>query len=341
MVMTLTTEYSKRLGPISPKQFQAALDHFDLGQFIRAEPIPFGNFGQNVFVSSTTGEFVLRGAAHYVWQFPDEQFVARSLHEQTSVPVPWPYLLDTDESIFGWKYGYVIMPRMPGLQLADTQVLKTIESADRIKIAYTLGENLREIQRATWQTSGRYDLETKTIKPFNGGFTTWIVDETKQWLQKSAGATQADKEWVEQVINSAKEVLSEPLTPVLVLQDYKEANLTVEKDHNDWRVSGVFDLMEALFGDGELDLARQLSAYLEEDMELAKAFLNGYQKDTPLRPGAKDRLALYITYDRLIVWEYFHRPEQLSMWWYHAKSIQEWVGSYLAKLETLMPGTQE
>jgi hypothetical protein len=29
---------------ISETQFQAALDRFHLGQFIQAEPIPFGNF---------------------------------------------------------------------------------------------------------------------------------------------------------------------------------------------------------------------------------------------------------------------------------------------------------
>jgi hypothetical protein len=33
--MVIATEYSKRLGPISTKQFQAALDHFYLGQFLR------------------------------------------------------------------------------------------------------------------------------------------------------------------------------------------------------------------------------------------------------------------------------------------------------------------
>lgn len=336
-----TPEYSKRLGPISTEQFQAALDHFKLGQFISAEAIPLGMFGQNVFVTSTTGEYVLRGAAHYDWQFPEEQFVAKLLHEQTSVPVPWPYLLDTDASIFGWKYGYVIMPHMPGLQLANKEVLKTIKPEDRKRIAYALGKNLHEIQKVTWPTTGRYDLKTKTIKPFEDGFAEWIVTELRQqWLQKSLsyqnGATLADKEWIERIIADAKEALNVPFTPALVLHDYKEGNLTVEKKNNTWRVSGLFDLMEALFGDGELDLARQLTAYIEEDLSLARAFLVGYQKASSLRPGANKRLALYIVYDRMIVWEYFHRPEYLHMWWYDAKSPQAWIESYLAKLDSLL-----
>ena len=89
-----TKVYSQRLGSITDEQFQAALDRFGLGTFLFAEPIPFGNFGQNVFVSSDKGEYVLRGQPHIWWQFPTEQFYTRLLHEQTDVLVPWPYLID-------------------------------------------------------------------------------------------------------------------------------------------------------------------------------------------------------------------------------------------------------
>lgn len=105
--------YSQRLGVITDEQFQAALDQFHLGRFIRAEAIPSGLWGQNVFVSSTEGEYVLRGQPHFAWQFPTEQFYARYLYERTSVPVPWLYLLDVGTDIFGWNF--VLMPRMPGL----------------------------------------------------------------------------------------------------------------------------------------------------------------------------------------------------------------------------------
>lgn len=338
-------EYSKRLGPITPKQFQAALDHFGLGQFIRAEPIPFGLFGQNVFVTSTKGQFVLRGAAHSDWQFPKEQFVARLLHEKTSVPAPWPYLIGTDEAVFGWKYGYAILPRMPGLQLANPEVLKTITMKDRKDIAYTIGENLREVQKVEWPSSGQYDLKTKTIKAFNSGFENWLVDELRQLVQKSLSyndkTTEADKAWIEHIIQAAEEALKEQSKSVLVLHDYKEANLTVQKQGDHWKVSGVFDLMEALIGDGEFDLVRQLADYIEldDDLALAKSFLDGYQKTAPLRPLAYPRLSLYMVYDRTVIWEYFHRPENLgnvTKWWYGELSAREWMGSYLAKLEELL-----
>ena len=97
-------EYSSRLGPISTEQFQAALDRFGLGEFVSAEPVTDGLFGQNVFVTSTSGEYVLRGCPHSDIQFPREQFHAQMLHERTVAPVPWPYLLEENDEIFGWSY---------------------------------------------------------------------------------------------------------------------------------------------------------------------------------------------------------------------------------------------
>jgi len=338
----ITTEYSRRLGSISTHQFQMALDHFDLGQFISAKAIPFGLFGQNVFVTSSAGEFVLRGAAHYDWQFPKEQFVATLLHERTNVPAPCPYLLDRDETIFGWKHGYVFMPRMPGLQLANAEVLKTISLQDRTAIAHLLGENLREIQQVQWPFSGQYEYKTRMIEPFSQGFEGWLIGEIRQQLQQSLsynnGATPADEAWVEQVIRDAESALKVPYTPVLVLHDYREANLTVLKQDGRWKISGVFDLMEGIMGDGELDLIRQLAVYMMEVKKpvWAKSFLDGYRKRSSLRPQASQRLALYLIYDRMVVWEYFHRPDNLSQWWDGAQSVEDWISPYISKLETLL-----
>jgi len=138
--------YSQRLGVITDEQFQAALNRFNLGQFVRAEAIPSGMWGQNVFVSSSEGEYVLRGQPHFEWQFPTEQFYIRFLHERTSVPVPWPYLLDTTTDIFGWSF--VLMPRMPGLQIADPQVQEQLQPAERLGIARALGETLPRLHAA-------------------------------------------------------------------------------------------------------------------------------------------------------------------------------------------------
>ena len=52
-----TRWYSQRLGTLSEQQFQAALDRFQLGQLISTEPVGQGNFGQNIFLTSTQGAF--------------------------------------------------------------------------------------------------------------------------------------------------------------------------------------------------------------------------------------------------------------------------------------------
>src|SRR5690348_13896887 len=109
-----------RLGVLTTEQMQAALDRFDLGTLVNAEPIPFGLFGQNIRLESDRGRYVLRVCSHYPWQFPKERFCAELLHERTSAPTPWPYLVETSTDILGWDFA--IMPCLPGVPLADHDI---------------------------------------------------------------------------------------------------------------------------------------------------------------------------------------------------------------------------
>ena len=307
----MAVEYSKRLGHITPAQFQAALNRFDLGTFVRAEAVVGGLFGQNVFVTSTSGTFVLRGVPHYDWQLPTERFFARVLHERTSAPVPWPYLLDPAEDIFGWSYA--LMPRMPGLNLSDPAVTATLSPADRLAIARAVGENLVLMHQLTWPAAGRYDAMLDTVVPLRDGFAGWVVGDVRDWLAQaqrhSARTTEADVAWVEEVLQGALPALRQPFQPCFVMNDYKEQNTVVTHAGTGWQVTGVFDLMEGFFGDGEMDLARPVSGYLEEEPLLAQAFLATYLDRAPARPGLSERFAVDMLRDRLIVWEYFQRPE--------------------------------
>ena len=257
--------YSQRLGMISDTQFQAALDHFHLGRFIQAEAIPFGNFGQNVFVSSTTGEYVLRGDPHFWWQFPTEQFFTCQLHERTHVPVPWPYLIDPSTDIFGWSF--VIMPRMSGLQLADQEIKKQLGSSDRRGIAQALGENLARMQEVTWSIAGRYNAASDTVEPFEQaqelawpfsietdvqlasmkpmiitysesvkGRLRHHLTRAQEW--NATATTWKDISWVEEHIADAQDALDETFEPCFLMEDYKEGNLVVTQQDKRWQVSG-------------------------------------------------------------------------------------------------------
>lgn len=349
----LSMKYSARLGEISTSQFQMALERLNLGTFVQAEPIPFGLFGQNVFLTSTKGAFVLRGNPHFPWQFPTEQFFVQQLHAQTLVPVPYPYLIDGSPDIFGWSY--VIMPRMPGFQVTDPHVKEVLSAEDRTGIARALGENLAAMQELTWPFSGRYHPESRTVQPFElreelaypfpiawderardiepreVAFSERIVAKIRHMLWQAAGYSDrtlpADRAWAEEVIESAKEALNDGFQPCFVMEDYKDTNVVLRNDQGLWSVSGVFDLMGGCFGDGEADLARQVCVYLEEDPRLGHEFIQAYLAKKPPRPGFRERFPVYLLYERPIIWEYAQRTQ--PMWWDDTLTFRQWAERYI------------
>ena len=321
-------QYSHRLGELSGAQFQAALDRFDLGQFIRAEPISAGNFGQNVYLTSATGEYVLRGAPFWPYQFPRERFFTDLLHARTRAPVPWPYLLDPEDDIFGWSY--VIMPRMPGLQLSDPQVKAALTPTDRRGIACAMGETLAELHRLAWPYAGQYDLATGTIRPFDTPYGEWVLSRIRLFVREAASlsdrTTDDDVAWVEHMIAKNRAALTVPFQPCFVHGDYKEGNLVVVQREGTWQVSGVFDYMDAWVGDGEQDLSRTTAVFADEDPDLACAFLAAYARHRPLRPGYAERFALYMLYERTLIWQFGQRH---GVWWDPDLTLREWAAPYV------------
>ena len=334
MTNTAARQYSTRLGLLSPDQFQAALDRHGLGSFVRAEPIPFGNFGQNVFVTSTTGDYVLRGAPHFPWQFPKERYFTDLLHERTPVPVPWPYIFDPDAAIFGWSYA--IMPCMPGVQLSDPDALAKLTPADRTGIAGAMGTTLAQMHTLVWPHAGEYDLVTNTIQPFGVSHRQWVFSCIERYLRLavplSDRTTAVDVAWVEGLMMQNGWALAVPFEPCFVMQDYKEGNAVAQCTEGVWRISGVFDYMEPYFGDGEADLPRQVAVYADEDPAYARAFVEAYSEEMracgrPLRPGFAERFRLYMLLDRLIIWQFAQRH---GVWWDPELTLQAWASPYTA-----------
>jgi hypothetical protein len=91
--------------------------------------------------------------------------------------------------------------------------------------------------------------------------------------------------------------------------------------------------MTAHIGDGLNDLPRQFSMYVEEDPRLAAAYLHAYVDSATLDSDATARLGLYLLDERLIVWEFFHRPEFLAMWQGGNESFREWFATYERELD--------
>jgi hygromycin-B 7''-O-kinase len=322
--------YSQRLGVLTPDQFQAALARFALGDFVEAAPVSQGLFGQNVFVTSTHGQYVLRGVAHYPWQFPKERFGAALLHERTRVPVAHPYLLDASTDIFGWSY--ILMPRLRGTSPADSR----LTDAERLEIAGALGRNLAQMHALHWPFVGEYDLASDTIQPFAEDYPHWFASDVRRWLtraRENGPATTADDVgWVEQVIRDAQPALAVSFRPSFVMNDYNLGNLLVSRVHGEWEVTGLFDLMEYYFGDGEADLMRLIGGYMDrgrpDDMRLAHAFGATYLASRPPRPGFAERYPLFMLRDRLITWEYGTRPG--NNWFPEGQSFRDYAERYVA-----------
>jgi aminoglycoside phosphotransferase (APT) family kinase protein len=321
-------EYSARLGIISDAQLQAALDRFDLGELVHAEAAQTGLFKRNVFLTTTKGEYVLRGGAWDARDYEKEAFFSRLVHQHTDVAAPWPYLIDLSRDIFGWAYA--IMPRLPGVDVGNLDVRRQLSPADRFGLARAMGEGLARLHALAWSHHGEYDPETGTIAPIQTSFAAWTIARVRDWLTRcrdaSAATTDEDVAWVESIIASARSAVAvEPERPTFVFGDYKENNTVAERTAGGWRIAGVFDLGGGHFGDGEADLSRALASYVREEPVLARAFLDGYRAKRTLRPEFEQRFVLYMALDRMVIWEYGQRN---GLWFQKGATLRAWVEAF-------------
>ncbi len=102
-----------------------------------------------------------------------------------------------------------------------------------------------------------------------------------------------------------------------------------------WRVSGLFDLHEARFGDGALDLVRQACSYLDTEPELAAVFVDSYLQRVVPDANIATLLPLYVVNDRMKIWEFFTRPDARATW-SNGKSFREWAERYVNGLLMLV-----
>ncbi|MDO8800877.1 phosphotransferase family protein [Phenylobacterium sp.] len=327
--------YSARLGEISDAQFQQALDRLGLGEIRQARAVPFGLFGQNVFLTTSRGEFIFRGAQHGDWQFAKEVFFARLLAEHTTAPVAWPQWLETSPETFGWPY--ILAPRLPGLALADPQVIAALSMDDRLQIARAQGETLAALQALTWAAAGDFDLAAGGVVPFEGGHIGHLVGEVRKLIADadvSGSLTAEDHAWIEGVLDQAASARdAEP--SVYLHNDFSLNNVLAERRDGAWAITGVVDLMTSTFGGGEADLCRQAANYLDQDPALTAALIGAYRGAGGGGLDAQSRAPLYVVYERLLLWEYFTRPPQRADWT-AGKTFSGWARRYVDRLSALL-----
>lgn len=326
-------EYSKRLGPISDDQLQAALDRFGFGRLLSARPADGGLFGQNIMLTSTEGEFVFRGAPHWDpagnddWQFQKEQRFSRIVHDaSTGPPVPWPYLLEESREIFGWHWA--MTPRLPG-DSAERRYGGNRRAFANPAFARAAGEALALLHSIPVRGAGTYQREAQGIVASTESLSEHISGQIRLLLAQSlslgAATTAADVEWVERVLIETADALGMDCRASIVHLDYSAGNIVGLRHGEHFEVTGIVDWMTAEIGHPEADLVRLLSLALEAP-ERARAFIESYNAVRPLVDGWRDRFPVFMLLDRLIFWVYGQRN---GGWFSPDQTLRSWAEPYM------------
>ncbi len=325
--------YSERLGEITDEQFQAALDRFGLGRFLHAEPIANGLFGQNVMLSATSGDYVFRGAPHWNpageddWQFQKERFFSRLAHESRSgPPVASPYLLEDSRDIFGW--GFALQPKLDGA--APRQPMGDhYPEAEQAQMAALLGSALGQLHNARTGFAGTHDRQSDRLAPLAVTYPDYVEQTIEGLLASARDASSAtsddDVAWACSILREARPAMDLPFESSVVHLDFGFHNVLFENGEEQWRLSGIVDWHTAESGHPECDLARPLATFQQHRIAGAAEFMAAYRELQPELPGFRDRLPVFVLWERLLIWTYWQRhkgfPEGLGM--------REWMERYV------------
>jgi len=323
----LTTQIyfaSNKLGAITNRQLQLMLDRFSLGTLISSEKTAFGVMGQTMNVSSSTGDYILKGNPLFPGQFLEEKFFVDYLHQHTTLKVPSPYLIDEAEDIFGWNYS--IMPRLPGTHMNTPDIQLILTTEDKEQLAELIANTLVELHRWKVAQFGEFDPLTHTVRPFEGSYRTWLYSTIRYWINdatKYSIITTHDLTWVEHLLQSSQDVFDDLDSPTFVMGDFKPENFLVHKNNDEWTISGIFDFTTSYFGDGIADLLKITTMYLangEED--LARKFLSSYFNSMEYQ-GFKDRFRVHMLHMCALVWGCAKATQQVT--WDEELSFAEWA----------------
>ncbi|MBK8559379.1 phosphotransferase [Candidatus Amarobacter glycogenicus] len=330
-------EYSKRLGALSDRQLQAALDRFGLGRLNSAEPLTNGLFGQNLMLETSSGAYVFRGAPHWDldgkddWQFQKERWFSRTVHESPGGPsVPWPYLLDESRDLFGW--GFAIQPRLPGevLALSNPRPYSAPELAEQSR---QLGTALAQLHTLTLPEAGRHNPRTDAIEPFATPYVEYVSATLEDLLTRSLAAsnatTEADVAWARSVLERARPALELPFRPTAVHLDFGFHNVLFEQRDGHWRLTGVIDWMTAEAGHPECDLSRPLATDRQSRIGAREAFLGAYEAVHPRTSGFEERFRAFMLWERLLIWQYWQAQPQND---FGGIGMREWIEPFVEML---------
>jgi aminoglycoside phosphotransferase (APT) family kinase protein len=333
--------YSERLGAISDAQFAAAAARLGLGDFVSAEPVRQGLFGQNVFLTTSEGAFVFRGSPHWYrgqrddrYQFAKEALFIDLVHAHTGAPAPWPVRYDPTSDIFGWPY--LVMPRMPGDCFNERTIRKALPSQARREIAVSIGATLAELQRLSAPAVGDYDPDTGALAFHSDGYRGHLIrslSDVAKGAEAAGVMSAADMDWCRELALGVRDLPARPVT--FVHGDYKLDNMTVVERNGAWRVGGLFDFHTGRFGDSARDIVRAACAYRDTEPELAQVMIEAWRAGGGDAAGLSPWLPLYVASERSSIWAGFVKRDARPAW-SAGQTFRSWAEGYLEMLTALL-----
>jgi aminoglycoside phosphotransferase (APT) family kinase protein len=316
------------LGELDDTQLQTALDRFDLGTLVSAEPLTNGLFGKNVALHTDRGSWVLRGDP---WpmvvtdQFRRERFFADAVRGACEVPVPWPVHIEPNAALFGWPYA--LMPKLPGRAI-DTA---STEDVDWDAVANALGRTATALRAVVFPSFGEWSSATDDVEPFVGSASDWLAHRSDEIITACGvygdPLSASDVGFIRDTVSSISSDLdNDPPSPHYIHHDLKAGNVVVDDVDSRLEVTGLFDLGEGRSADPVEDLARatwDLATQVGSDC--AATFLAAHGAPIP-RP----RLRGYIVLDLLVVWEFGSRHANR---WFEESTFEAWCARLMRRVD--------
>jgi aminoglycoside phosphotransferase (APT) family kinase protein len=219
------------------------------------------------------------------------------------------------------------MPRLSGIQIANGgTIIIDLSKDERLKIARAMAETLAEMHKFKYEPENRFPFNYEYKS--NEEYADWIIGRIMNELEDLIDIKSGDVKFITEIVEKNKDALLVPFEPCFLMGDFKEDNVLFSNDNGEWKVSGVFDFAMSNFGDCERDLSRLYAMYIDEDVNLAKEFINIYIKLNPPRERFWDRLKIYSLEERKGIW-WWAKNQAEGSWWDKNMTLTEWLEPYL------------
>lgn len=163
-----------------------------------------------------------------------------------------------------------------------------------------------------------------------------LIETAAARAHRNAAHGEPERSWLRERV-TARAGAAEPgaVRAVAVMEDFNRNNMVAEVSADSVTLTGLFDLMTFSFGDPLADLPRQFAMYLAEPGPYPGLFVASYRTAAGivLDEAAVRRALLYLILERLLVWEYFHRPGHQGGPWEAGADLVSWLTPFLDSFE--------